>query len=343
MRIIVAPSYGNPKARRNFAKTLTRKVDFTLHRSLLTAEEQDQLDQLHPEGWANFWGATEAQDSKFPRMKKGDIVLFTGQKMVRGIGEVGATFQNSDFADQLRPRDPKLGSWHNVYSVQDFISVEIPYAPLHEALRAKPGDNFQGLRVVDDEEKFAAVVETFALDSQSQFDGDVDAAKKLAESLGSTEIVPPEANNTSGSTYTRAAGEIIFKRAESALVEDYSSQLPDDADVKRLRIDGQLTDLYIRTGDEAELVEAKSRSSNFYVRQALAQALDYAANTSEGVTRLSGLFPGRPMDRDIRLLHLFGIDCIYRTSDGQYARKEAPEESKESWRSARREQGFGTP
>ncbi|WP_347040850.1 hypothetical protein [Brachybacterium nesterenkovii] len=200
-----------------------------------------------------------AQDRNVSRMDQGDFVLFTAQNMVRGIGEVGARFQNAAFADSLWAPDADRGSWWNVFSLQSFTPVEIPHDELRSALGTSSQDNFMGMRIVSDPERVAAVVEAFGLDSQSQFDRSVERARDLAMGLGSTEVVAPEANNTSGSSYSRAAGEIIFRRAESALAEDYRAQLSADADVQRLRIDGRLSDLYVRGSGQADLIEARKR------------------------------------------------------------------------------------
>jgi hypothetical protein len=83
-------------------------------------------------------------------VQRGDVVLFTGQNHVQGIGEVGHVFHNKVFADAMWPPDPVNGSWHNVYSLLAFQPALIPYQPLREALGSDPNDNFQGLRLVRD-------------------------------------------------------------------------------------------------------------------------------------------------------------------------------------------------
>ena len=106
MQIIIAPSFGSAAARRHWADTLDTKVDFASQRALLSPSEQSALDRLHPDGMAHFWGGVATQDRNVSRMQEGDFVLFTGQNMVRGIGEVGARFQNAAFADTMWPRTP---------------------------------------------------------------------------------------------------------------------------------------------------------------------------------------------------------------------------------------------
>ncbi|RCS69487.1 hypothetical protein CIK73_06075 [Brachybacterium alimentarium] len=332
MQIAIAPAYGNAAARRHWADTLDQQVDFWSRRAHLAPEQLNALERLHPDGRAHFWGGTAAQDRNVGRLNEGDFVLFTGKNMVRGIGEVGVRFQNGAFADTMWAPHADRGSWRNVYSLQSFTPVLIPYDILRTALDSSPNDNFMGMRIVTDEEKIAAVADAFGLASESEFTRSVREAEGLLEALGNTEVVDPEANNTSGSSYTRTKAEITFTRAESALVGAYVAQLPENAVAQRLRIDGRLTDLYVRDGHEAELIEAKSGSSNAFVRQALAQSLDYATSSSEPITRVSALFPSPPSDRDVRLLHRFGIDCISRTAEGTFTREAAPS-AREAWQS----------
>jgi len=56
------------------------------------------------------------------------------------------------------------------------------------------------------------------------------------------------------------------------------------------------------------------------VRQALAQLLDYRRFSPKPVARLSALFPERPPDPSIELLHDYGIDCVHLEGDGIFSR-----------------------
>jgi hypothetical protein len=43
------------------------------------------------------------------------------------------------------------------------------------------------------------------------------------------------------------------------------------------------------------------------------------------------MFPSRPTDRDIELLHRYGIDCLHLTSSGTFLRREAPATARSTW------------
>jgi hypothetical protein len=63
-----------------------------------------------------------------------------------------------------------------------------------------------------------------------------------------------------------------------------------------------------------------------FVRQALSQLRDYKRFSPRPVTRLAALFPRRPDQHGIELLHDYGIDCIYLDSDGAFITLPAPPE-----------------
>jgi hypothetical protein len=156
-KVFIQPSYGTPEARRYGAETLERTVAFRDHADLLDPADLARLNALHPGGRARFWGAKEKYDRRMDTVTTGDVVLFTGGKQVRATAEVGHGFRNPRFARQLWDPDPGKCLWSNVYSLRRYRVVELPY----EAIWALPGftagDNFMGLRFLDDT-KSAAVV-----------------------------------------------------------------------------------------------------------------------------------------------------------------------------------------
>ena len=60
-----------------------------------------------------------------------------------------------------------------------------------------------------------------------------------------------------------------------------------------------------------------------YVREAFGQLLDYADDGPEPIRRLTALFPGPPAPGDIRLLNIYGVDCLYWAGSDTFPRLEA--------------------
>ena len=158
-RVVIQPSYGLPRFRRHWTQTLDRTVPFTdeEYASALVGRELADLRALHPSGEAHFWGATAAHDRRIARLGTGDVVLLTGQKHVLAVGEVGLVFRNPAFATALWNPEPDVCTWDNVYSLLALSPTRIPYARVWALPGFNPGDNFMGLRLLD-EAKGASVL-----------------------------------------------------------------------------------------------------------------------------------------------------------------------------------------
>jgi hypothetical protein len=322
--LLIAPCYGNPASRARFAATLLREVTFTAPpvADCLSDDELAMLLRLHPGGSARFWGALSSHDSKMARLATGDPILFTGASQVQAIGAVGCLLTNKTLADVLWvPGD--AGSWTNVYSVLDFRQTRgIAYGAIRAIAGYSPKDVFRATRVTSSEQA-ASLIAGLGLDATDHEQQDQQAADALLSALGvGSTVVDAEANNIPSTQYERPAGTVIVRRAEAELVARYRQTLA-DSQAKRLRLAGGWSDLYAVA--DADLIEAKSDSTHRYVRQALGQLLDYAANATQPVRRLTALFPRAPAPADIRLLHVYGIDCLYWTGGSEFHRIEAPE------------------
>jgi hypothetical protein len=151
VRVVIQPSFGLPRFRRNWARTLDQSVPFRdeIVGPALTVAERVALDHLHPDGVAHFWGATAAHDKRMARIGTGDVVLLTGRKRVLAVGEVGLAFRNPAVARALWAPDPGTCPWDNVYSLLHLAHTEIPYEAVWALDGFRAGDNFMGLRLLD--------------------------------------------------------------------------------------------------------------------------------------------------------------------------------------------------
>lgn len=143
---------------------------------------------------------------------------------------------------------------------------------------------------------------------------------------GGSAIVDAEASHTTSSEYQRQAATVTIRRVEAQLVARYRQTLP-EPQAKRLRLAVGWTDLY--RVEDADLIEAKRSGEHRYVREALGQLLDYAAHCPEPTRRLTALFPAAPSPGDIRLLNMYGIDCLYWAGGNGFPRLEASAEARE--------------
>lgn len=290
----------------------------------LTEDELALLLDWHPTGEANFWGAVPRHRNMMERLRPGDPVLFTGDKKLRGFGEFGALFTNEHFADSLWGRQKTGDSFYFVYTVLNVRQLERPIEDLWAIDGFTEGDYVFSQRPVR-AEKADRLIDALSLHTTSAVetvfqDQLVAVSKAIAEG---SRIVPPEARRTDSFSQRIAQRDEHRHRVEAQLVAHYRQANPDRTFNSFLTPDGLRTDLYYHDGDEVEIIEAKALTAHDKVRQAVAQLLDYAAQSPASVTRLTALFPTRPEEAGIQYLHRLGIDCLYRTEDNGYRREEA--------------------
>ncbi|WP_328455166.1 hypothetical protein [Amycolatopsis sp. NBC_00438] len=156
-QVFIQPSYGTADARRYGAASLDQTVEFGEFADLLEPPDLARLTALHPGGRARFWGAKDKYDRRMDTVTTGDVVLLTGRKHVQAAAEVGHCFRNPGFARRLWTPDPGKCLFSNVYSLRHYRRVGLPYEEIWALPGFSAGDNFMGLRFLD-EPKSAAVI-----------------------------------------------------------------------------------------------------------------------------------------------------------------------------------------
>jgi hypothetical protein len=180
-----------------------------------------------------------------------------------------------------------------------------------------------GLRFVD-ETKDATLIEGLRIDTATSAFQAGRGEDRVTAALAGSHIIAAEAIHTSSTSYERAAGTTLVHRAEALLVEAYRATLDSSLQTCRTRTAGGITDLCIVDHDLVEIVEAKRDASRGFVREALAQLLDYATHSPDPVGRLTALFPTQPTTVGVELLHRYGCDCVFRNPAGDFTRLSAP-------------------
>ncbi|MEU4807507.1 hypothetical protein [Actinosynnema sp. NPDC023587] len=322
--ILVAPSYGKASARRHFHDTIEGWVSFADEErgALLTEEQRNGLSTLHPSGVAHFWGATAGHSAMMAELKRGDVVLLTGDKKVKACGEVGYRFVNQAFADELWRNEGDEESFLHVYSLLNVRPIERPKVDLvtlcgYKANYDLPGQRFLRAHDVD------KVLLEFGITT-----GVADAAleemvEQHIDAVRGSWTTPVELAHVDRITRVTEASTTVTDRVESGLVQLYQRFCAPEQ-LRAFRTDSKLrADLYRHDGTEVEIIEAKSLATHGKVREAVAQLLDYAGHSPDPVTRLAGLFPGRPAPDSLAYLHRVGIDCIFLADDGTFVREPA--------------------
>lgn len=328
--VLVAPCYGNPRAREHYHDTLEGWVRFTDDKlwPLLDPVTQDALLALHPSGSAHFWGATDSHDRTMPRLRRGDVVLFTGNKQVMLCGEVGFRFINKAFADALWWKAGDKKSFVHAYSLLNVRPVGRPASELASLCDYAPNHAFPGQLFLKSEhaDKVLRAFELSTSVAEAQLEEEL--AQRLA-ALPGTKVTPVEKARKKNGTRTTVGGTTVTERVESVLVEAYQQFRASEQLAAFTTGNGLRADLYREAGEEVEVIEAKSLATHGKVREAVAQLLDYAMHSPKPVTRLVALFPQRPQRDSLAYLHRLGIDCEFLAEGGSFVREPAPEARRE--------------
>jgi hypothetical protein len=323
-RVLVCPAYGSKESRRHWRDTLEEEVPFTVEAltRYLSPRQLEQLSRLHPAGRARFWGATSTHDKAMSSVRTGDVALFTGAKKVLAVGEVGVIFVNREVADTLWPPSPGGKSWHTVYSLRDFVPAEVPYEELAELIGYSKNYGFPGQLVLEGD-KARAVIEGLRITTRTMLE-QLGVEKPPARDPLPIQRAALEQQHTPVVSFERAATTTLYRRDEQPLVMEFCATLTVAAE--RFRSPAGLCDIYIQGPDSVEVIEAKSRTEHAYVREALSQLLDYAPHSPRPVDRLAVLLPDPPDERELQLLHRYGVDCVHRVSPGVFRRVSAPDD-----------------
>jgi hypothetical protein len=331
------PSFGHGAPQQRWKRTLETEIPFTAHPYVdgLRPGDLDRLLAMHPAGAARFWGATKVQNKNYDtKVSAGDVLLFTGAMQVRAVGQIGVILRNAaDFGDLLWNPEPKNGSWCNVYSVQGFQKVAIPYQTIWAlpGFQAKPV--FQGLWPLDSD-RSQTLLEALHIEPPETPQPDAEEHRRLttlAKSMG--QVTAAEEFTKASTSYEQAAGTVNVNRAESLLITAYRASLPGTHD-KTLRAPTGLADYYHEDPDGSVIVEAKSSAKHKFVRQALSQLLDYVRFSPTPVASLGALFPQRPAELSVQLLHHYGVDCICLEADGSFTSFPASPSARSTWQSS---------
>lgn len=284
---------------------------------------------LHPSGTAHFWGAIATHNSMMDRLRTGDIVVFTGDNKIKAAGEIGHLFRNQPLADLMWDQFDGGRSFVNVYSVRNIQVIERSRQEVWRRIGFDERDNVAGQRLVTDDRVPTILSELKIVTTAAEARISAQLANISQALTRGSRVIPVEIHHTDLISQHVAERNAQYERVEGQLVSHYQRFQPDVVFTSFRTHNGHRADMYRVEGDEVEIVEAKSLASHEKVREAAAQLLDYSAQSPQPVTRLSGLFPLRPAQHSVDYLHRLGIDCVYRTDDGAFARDAAPDDRRD--------------
>ncbi|KQZ88876.1 hypothetical protein ASD62_05730 [Phycicoccus sp. Root563] len=325
--VIIQPSFGNADARRHWQTTMEGPLTLQLIESLTTSERR-ALNAMHPDGLARFWGMTSNHDSQMDTIDTGDVVLFTGQKLIQGIGEIGVVLRSSPLGDELWDPHPERGSYNNVYSLKSFRATKVPYSEIWELPSFNVGDNFMGARFLRGD-RAEEVLDGLKIRTSTEAESlEMLAEKQVTAAVEKFSfIVPDEALKVESSTHDQPARQMTVNRHEAQLVRLYREHL--GVDTTRVRTRAGVTDMVLPFEGGLEVVEAKSSSSREAVRMALGQILDYCHHVAD-VRAATVLLPARPDSDLLELAARLGVGVTYPSGEGDFTRHDPSDQARKA-------------
>ena len=141
VHVIMQP-YGNILGQRNYDRTVSNPISLRETSQHLESADQVILEAAHPSGTVPVWGTTRGErgqmETRWNRIKSGDVVLFIGDNRVTKLSRVTHKFRNASLADMLwekkKTQNGQWMSWDFMYAFNQPFDVDITYGELRAAL-----------------------------------------------------------------------------------------------------------------------------------------------------------------------------------------------------------------
>ncbi|PIF69453.1 HNH endonuclease [Flavobacterium sp. 2] len=165
-KIILQPS-SNKGARDNYVDTIKNSVSLEVVKPFVTEDEFKLLKEIYPNEECMIWGVTPGGNNvtKWNRIAKGDITLFSKNKAIYASAVTTYKLQNSSLASRLWGYDNKKQTWEYIYFLDEIKNHNIPYIDFNRAVGYDDKYVIQGFNVLTPEQS-VRLIKTFDLESE---------------------------------------------------------------------------------------------------------------------------------------------------------------------------------
>lgn len=151
-KVILQPA-GGVEAQRHYYHTIAKNVPLEVLANHLRSRDSEKLEELYGHEGGPVWGVMEGgkgvNKTKWERIEPGDIVLFSGQKLINSKGIVTYKLHSPELARELWGTDEDGETWEYIYFLKDVTAVNIPYEELQRLAPFSPGYNIPGFNVLN--------------------------------------------------------------------------------------------------------------------------------------------------------------------------------------------------
>lgn len=189
MPSIITQPTGNKDARDHYVDTIEGTVDLENFKHLLQDRDRVALQEIYPDGKIKLWGVTSggANKTKWSKIKKGDITIFSRDKLIYSSAVTTYKFKNTSLANFLWGTNTNGETWENIYTVSEVNPLSITYRSFNIAVGYKENFVIQGFNVLSDEisERFLSV---FPIESEAIFqEVSTEAYSQIIEDISETD------------------------------------------------------------------------------------------------------------------------------------------------------------
>jgi len=157
--VFVVVAAGNPAAEKHFEDTIQRKRSIEEVGGFLPSQEIENLERIYHSSNFIVWGAVPGpmNESRWEKMKAGDVVLIYNSGRIRFAGEIAAKVRNKELARYFWKENEAGSTWELMYFIVNEESTNVPIEKLNPLFGYQPHYRPQGFSMINE-----AAVSNFA-------------------------------------------------------------------------------------------------------------------------------------------------------------------------------------
>ncbi len=144
---------GNPAAERHYEDTIQRKRNLSEIRRFLPSHEIENLEKIYNNVPFVVWGSVPGRmnETRWGKMKTGDILLIYNRGCIRVVGEVAAKVRSRDLARYFWKETTGGDTWELMYFIVNEEKVNVPLQDLNPLLGYEEYYRPRGLSMINEE------------------------------------------------------------------------------------------------------------------------------------------------------------------------------------------------
>jgi hypothetical protein len=150
--VFVVVAGGNSAAERHFEDTIQRKRTVEEVRGFLPAQEIENLERIYHGSNFIVWGAVPGpmNESRWEKMKAGDVVLIYNRGRIRFAGEIAAKVRNKELARYFWKENETGDTWELMYFIVNEEKTDVPLEKLNPLFGYQSNYRPQGFSMINE-------------------------------------------------------------------------------------------------------------------------------------------------------------------------------------------------